>query len=94
VNITDQVRAVREAERQVLHAWLPATWDAVVAAMPPVALARDTSPWDWAVTVQLLRIDGETETMTAERVARYMTLHAERWHQTPTMSALRKGATR
>lgn len=44
----------------------------------------------WCVTVALLRRDHETVKEAADRLATYLTLHAERWGETPTLANIRK----
>lgn len=89
MNALEQVAAVQRATAQVAG-WTHDVHTAVVACMPQVAHDHKVRPSDWCVTVQLFAQDWETETMAAERLARYLTLHAERWGDTPTMNALRK----
>lgn len=87
MNITDQVAVVRQAEAAVKN-WSLATLGAVAEAIPQVARDHEVNAWDWAVTVQALRQPWESPEMAAGRTARYMTLHAERWDQVPTLPAL------
>jgi hypothetical protein len=94
MNVTEQVAAVRHAETKVREDWPLTVLDAVSEAIPQVARDHGVNTWDWAVTVQLLRQPWESPEMAAERLARYMTLHAERWHTTPTMATLQRGAFR
>lgn len=44
----------------------------------------------WCVTVALLRQDHETVGESAQRLVKYLTAHAERWGDTPTLANIRK----
>lgn len=87
--VHDTDAAVREAERQVREDWSLGDWEVAVEAMPLPSQAQGTDPWDWLVTVALLRQPWETPADTAERLARYICAATERWHAAPTMRAVR-----
>lgn len=87
MNAVDTVAAVRRAEVEV-EAWEPGTRAQVAFHLPLVAVRNGASIPDWQVTVCLLRRDWETPETAADRLATYMTLHAERWDETPTLATL------
>lgn len=86
----DQAKAVREAQERVHTTWSPATYMQVIGAMPRVAIEAGHLERDWATSVETQRRDWETPQAAAERLALWVTLHAERWGRVPTERAIQR----
>lgn len=93
MNAIQTVRAIRHAEDTV-KGWANSTLAEVSDHRPRIVIERGHTGWEWAITVELLRTEGEHPTTAAARIARYMTLHTERWDHTPTLKALTRRALR
>lgn len=90
MNATEVVAAVRRATVIVTTRWEPGEFTRVAGHMPPPCFDRKVSLEDWAITVELLRREYETPGQAAERLARYMILHEERWGETPSVAGFRR----
>lgn len=88
MNAIQTVQAVRYAQDQV-HTWTPNQTTQVNDAMPRLVRDKGHTGLEWAITVALLRKGWETPAEAAQRLARYMVLHAERFDHTPTLASLR-----
>lgn len=95
-NAPELVAAVLEADLAV-RAWPPLVMLDVTDHLnhlkrrhPGMPRVQGIKPAAWCVTVALLRRDHETVQEAADRLAAYLTLHAERWGETPTLANIRK----
>lgn len=88
----DTVRLIHDATERVAR-WPETTRGTVLRARPPVVREKDCTPLEWLATVEVFRQDDEAPVTAAERLALYMTLHLERWDQTPTLTRIQKDAT-
>lgn len=86
----DTVRLIQEATERVAG-WPKHVRDAVLAAYPPF-VEDDYTTLEWMTTVEVFRQPGEALVTCAERLALYMTLHAERWDKTPTLTRVQEDA--
>lgn len=89
MNAIESVQAVRHATDMVAL-WSTDTVREVEALMPLVARARGHATLDWLVTVELFAKPGEDRAEAAQRLCRYMTLHGERFHKTPTLATIQQ----
>lgn len=90
----DTVRLIQAATERVTT-WPDSIRVPVLRARPAVMHYRGYySPLEWMTTVEVFRMEGENPVTAAERLALYMTVHAERWDETPTLAQLQQNAAR
>lgn len=87
----DTVRLIHDATERVAR-WPETTRGPVLRARPPMVREKDYTPLEWLTTVEVFRQEDEAPVTAAERLALYMTLHLERWDQTPTLNRVQKDA--
>lgn len=90
MNAMDTVRLIQEATEKVAR-WPRYVRDGVLAACPEPVGAR-YSTLEWMTTVEVFRLPHEDLITATERLALYMTLHAERWDKTPTLARVQQDA--
>lgn len=93
MNAMDTVRLIQDATERVAR-WPDRIRGPVLRARPQAVRDRGYTPLEWMTTVEVFRHDGEDPATAAERLALYMTLHLERWDQTPTLARVQKNALR
>jgi hypothetical protein len=86
----DTIRLIQEATEAVAR-WPRYVRDAVLAARPEPVEDR-YSTLEWMTTVDVFRQPGEDLVTCAERLALYLTVHAERWDSTPTLARVQRTA--
>lgn len=95
-NAPELVQAIQAADLEV-RTWLPLNRLDVIDHLNALKRRHHNQPRiqritesAWCTTVALLRRDHETVPEAADRLAAYMSLHIERWGETPTLANVRK----
>lgn len=91
MNAMDTVRLIHDATERVAR-WPDSTRGPVLRARPQCVRDKGYTPLEWMTTVEVFRREDEAPVTAAERLALYMTLHLERWDNTPTLNRVQKDA--
>jgi hypothetical protein len=93
VNALDTVRLIQEGQARAdrWQAAFPSLYQAIAMTIPAHLVGRYTAQ-EWATTVAVFMEEGEAPITAAERLSRYMALHAERHDSTPTLASVQKRA--
>lgn len=87
LNALDEARAHAQAQSAVAR-WTNALRESVLDEMPPVAKQAGFLGRHWLLAVEVQRRDWETAQAAAQRVAQWITLHAETYGRPPSAQAL------
>lgn len=91
MNALDTIRMIHNATERVAQ-WPDRTRGPVLRARPPVVREKGYTPLEWLTAVEVFRQADETAESAAERLGLYLTLHQERWNQTPTLARVQQQA--